>query len=107
MPKKSFTLPRGMRDIDHIETIQRKEKKSRFRAVIKGERFDPKRHPQKVGVKAVTYHRMEISRKPSEVTVKFILDTWPINIATNRIKLSSRDSDSFYLHSKQEGSDNY
>jgi SHS2 domain-containing protein len=57
-----------------IQPIQRKVKSLRLRAVIKGERFDPKRHPQKVGVKAVTYHRMEISRKPSEVTVKFILD---------------------------------
>jgi SHS2 domain-containing protein len=57
-----------------VQPIQRKGKSLRLRAVIKGERFDPKRHPQKVGVKAVTYHRMEISRKPSEVTVKFILD---------------------------------
>jgi SHS2 domain-containing protein len=31
-------------------------------------------HPQKVGVKAVTYHRMEILKKPANVTVKFILD---------------------------------
>jgi len=29
---------------------------------------------QKVGVKAVTYHRMEIARKPEHVTLKFILD---------------------------------
>jgi len=57
-----------------IKPIQRKVKGLRLRAVVKGERFDPKRHPQKVGVKAVTYHRMEISRKPNEVTVKFILD---------------------------------
>ena len=57
-----------------VQPIQRKVKSLRLRAVISGERFDPKRHPQKVGVKAVTYHRMEISRKPSEVTVKFILD---------------------------------
>jgi len=39
-----------------------------------GETFDPTRHPQKVGVKAITYHLMEIAKKPEEVAVKFILD---------------------------------
>ena len=44
-------------------------------ARIKGEPFDPNRHPSKVGVKAVTYHRMEIIESGKEgVTVKFILD---------------------------------
>lgn len=46
----------------------------RLRARIWGERFDPKKHMQKVGVKAVTYHRMEIIREPNRVTLKFILD---------------------------------
>lgn len=46
----------------------------RLEAKIWGERFNPKMHPQKVGVKAVTYHRMEIVKKPSNVTVRFILD---------------------------------
>jgi SHS2 domain-containing protein len=46
----------------------------RLRARIWGERFDPKKHVQKVGVKAVTYHRMEIIREPNRVTLKFILD---------------------------------
>ncbi len=39
-----------------------------------GEEFDPKRHLQKVGVKAITYHRMEIVKQPHEVMLKFILD---------------------------------
>jgi len=43
-------------------------------ATVWGEKFDPKRHLQKVGVKAVTYHRMEIKRQPGNVTLKFILD---------------------------------
>jgi SHS2 domain-containing protein len=47
----------------------------RLRAKIWGEKFSVERHPQKVGVKAVTYHRMEILKKPANVTVKFILDT--------------------------------
>ena len=46
----------------------------RLEAKIWGENFNPKIHPQKVGVKAVTYHRMEILKKPANVTVKFILD---------------------------------
>ncbi|MFQ6064800.1 MAG: archease [Candidatus Bathyarchaeia archaeon] len=46
----------------------------RLRAKIWGEPFDPQRHVQKVGVKAITYHRMEIVRKPEKTTVKFILD---------------------------------
>jgi SHS2 domain-containing protein len=43
-------------------------------AEVWGEKFDPERHPQKVGVKAVTYHRMEIIKEPTMVTLKFILD---------------------------------
>jgi SHS2 domain-containing protein len=45
-----------------------------LKAKIWGEAFDPKRHLQKVGVKAVTYHRMEIIKAPGKITVKFILD---------------------------------
>jgi SHS2 domain-containing protein len=43
-------------------------------ARVWGEKFDARRHPQRVGIKAVTYHRMEIIREPKAVTVKFILD---------------------------------
>jgi SHS2 domain-containing protein len=43
-------------------------------AKICGEKFDAKRHLQKVGIKAVTYHRMEIIKTPGKVTLKFILD---------------------------------
>jgi SHS2 domain-containing protein len=46
----------------------------KLRARIWGEKFNPKKHIQKVGVKAVTYHRMEILKKPGRVTLKFILD---------------------------------
>lgn len=46
----------------------------RLNAMIWGEPFDENKHKQKVGVKAVTYHRMEIIEKPGEVTLKFILD---------------------------------
>jgi SHS2 domain-containing protein len=46
----------------------------RLRAEIWGEKFDQKKHVQKVGVKAVTYHRMEIIKGPNKVMLKFILD---------------------------------
>ncbi len=46
----------------------------RLSAKIWGERFDPNKHAQKVGVKAVTYHRMEIIKESKKVTLKFILD---------------------------------
>ena len=43
-------------------------------AKIWGENFDPKKHVQKVGVKAITYHRMEIIKDSKKVTLEFILD---------------------------------
>jgi SHS2 domain-containing protein len=46
----------------------------RLKAKIWGEKFSPEKHPQKVGVKAVTYHQMEIRKEPGKTTVKFILD---------------------------------
>jgi len=46
----------------------------RLEAKIWGERFNPERHMQKVGVKAVTYHRMEIIKGSKKVVLKFILD---------------------------------
>jgi len=46
-----------------------------LRAKIWGEPFNSKKHLSKVGVKAVTYHLMEILRDAKGmVTVKFILD---------------------------------
>jgi SHS2 domain-containing protein len=46
----------------------------RLEAKIWGERFNPEKHPQRVGVKAVTYHMMEIVKEPDNVTLRFILD---------------------------------
>ncbi len=46
----------------------------RLKARIWGEAFDPERHPQRLGIKAVTYHRMEIERGAGEVTLRFVLD---------------------------------
>jgi len=46
----------------------------KFKAKVWGEKFDPKKHPQKVGVKAVTYHLMVVIREPQKVILEFILD---------------------------------
>jgi SHS2 domain-containing protein len=46
----------------------------KFKAKVWGEKFDPEKHPQKVGVKAVTYHRMMIIREKDRVVLEFILD---------------------------------
>lgn len=45
-----------------------------LKARIWGDNFDPKKHVSKVGVKAVTYHRMEIIKDSNKVTLEFILD---------------------------------
>jgi SHS2 domain-containing protein len=57
-----------------IQKIEKTPDGFKLKAKIWGEPYNPKKHPQKVGVKAVTYHRMEINKKPNMVSVKFILD---------------------------------
>ncbi|MEM2321361.1 MAG: archease [Candidatus Bathyarchaeia archaeon] len=57
-----------------ILSIERNNGKLKLKAKIYGEPFDPEKHKQKVGIKAVTYHRMEIIEEPERVIVKFILD---------------------------------
>lgn len=57
-----------------ISPIKKGTSGLKMKAKIGGEPFNPDKHPQKVGIKAVTYHQMEILKKPNAVTVKFILD---------------------------------
>jgi len=58
-----------------IVSIEKTPTGFRLKAKIWGEPFNPKKHLSKVGVKAVTYHQMEILRDAKgAVTVKFILD---------------------------------
>jgi SHS2 domain-containing protein len=46
----------------------------KLKATVYGEPFDAKKHPQKVGVKAATYHQMEFIKTPEKVTLMFLLD---------------------------------
>ncbi len=57
-----------------IHKIEKMKEGYRLTAKIRGELYNSEKHPQKVGVKAVTYHRMEIVKKPKQVTLRFILD---------------------------------
>ncbi len=59
-----------------FQIIQWKETAENFKikAKIWGEKFDPQKHPQKVAVKAVTYHRMVVIREMDRVILEFILD---------------------------------
>ena len=57
-----------------VEGIEKTAQGFKLRAHIWGEPFNPKKHVSKVGVKAVTYHQMEVIKQSNLVTLKFILD---------------------------------
>ena len=46
----------------------------RLHARAWGEPYDAGKHPTKVGIKAATYHQMEILKEAGSVVVRFILD---------------------------------
>jgi SHS2 domain-containing protein len=58
----------------NVSSIEKTPTGLKLKAKIWGEPFDSEKHLQKVGIKAITYHRMEIMKKPKAVIVKFILD---------------------------------
>jgi SHS2 domain-containing protein len=59
-----------------FEITSWKETSETFKIVAKvwGEKFNPKKHPQKVAVKAVTYHRMVVIHEMDRAILEFILD---------------------------------
>jgi SHS2 domain-containing protein len=57
-----------------LNPIQKEGRQMKLTGTIYGEKFNAKKHPQKVGVKAVTYHQMDIVKSADEVVVKFLLD---------------------------------
>ncbi len=57
-----------------VHKIKDDKEKFKLEATIWGEEFDSARHPQKVGVKAATYHQMEIIKEIEKVTLIFLLD---------------------------------
>lgn len=57
-----------------ISSIKKTPVGWKLKAKAWGELYDPKKHPSRVGIKSITYHQMEIVKKPKSVTVRFILD---------------------------------
>jgi SHS2 domain-containing protein len=57
-----------------VHTIKETKTGFKLNATVHGEKYDPQKHPQKVGVKAVTYHQMEFIKEREKFTLMFILD---------------------------------
>jgi SHS2 domain-containing protein len=57
-----------------IAGIEETKEGFKIKAAAWGEKFNAEKHAQKVGVKAITYHRMEILKEFNKVTLEFILD---------------------------------
>ena len=57
-----------------ITSLEDTGEEFKLKASFWGEKFNAEKHPQKVAVKAVTYHRMEIIKEHDRMTVEFILD---------------------------------
>ncbi len=57
-----------------ITSLKETAENFKLTAKIWGEKFDPEKHPQKVAVKAVTYHLMVIIHEMDRVILEFILD---------------------------------
>ena len=69
-----FEITENLYSRFEVSTIRKFPNGLKMKAKIWGEPFNPNKHPQRVGIKAITYHQMEISKKPKAVTVRFILD---------------------------------
>ena len=57
-----------------VEDLKETSNGFQLKSIVFGEKYDAKKHPQKVGVKAITYHQMEIIKDVDKVTLMFILD---------------------------------
>jgi len=57
-----------------VESLEKMPNGLKIKGKAWGEPFDPAKHVQKIGIKSITYHRMEIDKKPDRVTLKFIFD---------------------------------
>ncbi len=57
-----------------VEDLSRSKGGLRIKARAWGERFDPAKHEPKVGIKAVTYHLMEIKHEKDRCSVQAVVD---------------------------------
>jgi SHS2 domain-containing protein len=57
-----------------VERIWGEDEVWRLRAILRGERYDPGRHPQGTHVKGVTYHMMVVDAESPVKRVRVLLD---------------------------------
>lgn len=57
-----------------VSSITKTDKGFKLIGKAWGESYDEKKHMSKVGIKAATYHQMEIIKDANEVVLRFILD---------------------------------
>ena len=57
-----------------VEILDRGDRGLRLAGEMRGEPHDPERHPHRVAVKAVTYHRLEVARTAAGWTARLIFD---------------------------------
>ena len=69
-----FEIKRRLYSHFIIESISKDRYGFTLKASVRGENFDPRKHVQRISVKAVTYHEMEVLKEPGRYTLKFILD---------------------------------
>jgi len=69
-----FELKQKLYSRFQVSSIKETPEGFRLEAIAWGEPYDQRRHLSKVGIKAATYHQMEINKKADGVTLRFILD---------------------------------
>ena len=69
-----FDLDGKVYSVFHVEKIDPQNGNLCLAAKAQGGLFERGRHPAKVEIKAVTYHRMEISATPEGYVARYILD---------------------------------
>lgn len=55
-------------------TLYKRRDKYSLHAILRGEEFNPEKHEQRVGVKAMTYCLMRIENTPPNVILEFVVD---------------------------------
>jgi len=69
-----FDLDGKVYSVFHVGKIEAQNGNLRLVADAEGGVFERGRHPAKVEIKAVTYHRMEIAATPKGYVARYILD---------------------------------
>jgi len=54
--------------------IEKTQSELKLQGKAKGEIFDPKKHPERTAVKAMTYHMMEIHEEPEGYWIQAVVD---------------------------------